>query len=57
MRFTTKFCSLILVAILGSLGLAACDANDGPMEDAGENIDEAADDMKDSMDEVEDEMN
>ena len=39
-----------LIAILfglGALGLAACDTNDGPVEEFGEEVDEAADEVED----------
>ena len=35
---------------LGALGLTACDTNDGPAEEIGEQIDDAADDVEDAVD-------
>lgn len=48
---------LLMVMALGVSGLAVsgCD-NDGPAEEAGENIDQAIDDAGDSMDEAGEEM-
>ena len=49
-----------LVALLigmGAIGgVAACDTNDGPAEEMGEDIDEAGDEMEDAADDVEDEV-
>jgi hypothetical protein len=40
----------VLMLLMGSLtGLQACDDNDGPLEDAGEAVDEAADDVGDAI--------
>jgi hypothetical protein len=39
--------------ILGSLfGLQACDTNEGPLEEAGEELDDAADDVGDALEEA-----
>ena len=35
---------------LGAFGLAACDTNDGPVEEFGEEVDDAADDAEDAVD-------
>ncbi|KCZ55884.1 hypothetical protein HY29_09775 [Hyphomonas beringensis] len=35
---------------LGAFGLAACDSNDGPAEELGEEVDDAADDVQDELD-------
>lgn len=40
----------LLVAMGAIGGVAACEDNDGPMEEAGEELDEAADDVEDSVD-------
>lgn len=40
----------ILVAMGAIGGVAACEDNDGPAEEAGEELDEAADDVEDSVD-------
>jgi hypothetical protein len=49
-----------LVALLigmGAIGgVAACDDNDGPAEEMGEEIDEAGDEMEEAGDELEDEV-
>lgn len=47
MNFLTK--SLCFLLLFATLGLAACD-NDGPLEEAGESIDEAAEDVEDAID-------
>jgi predicted small secreted protein len=42
-----------LIAILlglGAFGLAACDTNEGPAEEFGEEIDDAADELEDATD-------
>ncbi|MEM5516873.1 hypothetical protein WNY37_07915 [Henriciella sp. AS95] len=44
---------LALLFAFGAAGtsmIAACDSNDGPAEEAGEEIDEAADDVEDAVD-------
>ena len=42
---------LALLIGMGAIGgVAAWEDNDGPMEEAGENLDEAADDMEDAVD-------
>lgn len=49
--FTMKKTIIALLFGLGAMGtLAACDSNDGPLEEAGEELDEAADDVKDAVD-------
>ncbi|QYJ00980.1 hypothetical protein KUV46_00975 [Thalassovita mediterranea] len=49
-----------LVALLigmGAIGgVAACDSNDGPAEEMGEEIDEAGDEMEEAGDELEEEV-
>lgn len=35
---------------LGAFGLAACEDNDGPVEEFGEEVDDAADDVEDELD-------
>ncbi len=41
------------VAVIGLIAapmtLAACDTNEGPFEEAGEELDEAADDVEDAV--------
>jgi len=41
---------LFAMGAVGTSALAACDSNDGPLEEAGEDMDEAADDVEDSVD-------
>jgi hypothetical protein len=41
-----------LFMLFGQFGLQACDVNEGPMEEAGEEIDEAADDASDTLEEA-----
>lgn len=54
-----KFLSLVLLGVLAGAG-AACDANDGPVEQVGEDADEAVEDMHETAEEgiekVEDKM-
>jgi hypothetical protein len=38
------------LAITPLMGLVGCDDNDGPMEEAGEAIDDAADEIEDAVD-------
>ena len=46
-----KLQALLIAAVLGvsTLGLAACDSNDGPAEEAGESLDNATDNAGDAM--------
>ena len=44
-----KHLRLFLLALLLGLGVAACDT-DGPAEEAGEEIDEAAEEIEDAVD-------
>ncbi|MES2625061.1 MAG: hypothetical protein V4628_07275 [Pseudomonadota bacterium] len=42
-----------LLLLMGSLaGLQACDDNDGPLEEAAEEVDEAADDVGDAIEDA-----
>jgi len=41
-----------LVLVCGSLGLAACDQDDGPAEQAGEELDEAGEAVKDAVEDA-----
>ena len=45
---------VIALALLGAtgFGITACDFNEGPFEEAGEDLDQAADDVEDGLDEV-----
>jgi hypothetical protein len=41
---------LVLVALIASFGLAGCDVDEGPVEETGEELDEAGDELEDSTD-------
>ncbi|SEL39995.1 hypothetical protein [Halomonas daqiaonensis] len=45
----------LLIAMLGA-GLVACEDEQGPAEEAGENIDESMEEMGEGMEEMGDEM-
>lgn len=45
-----KKAMIALFLSLGAAGISACDTNDGPVEEAGEEIDEAADEIEDEVD-------
>ena len=49
-----KLQALLIAAVLGvsTLGLAACDSNEGPAEEAGESVDDAMDNAGDSMEDA-----
>jgi predicted small secreted protein len=47
MRFTHLAIALGLFAVPA---VAACDTNEGPFEEAGEELDEAGDDIEDALD-------
>lgn len=51
----SKWFVLFLASFL-TLGIAACDSDDGPMEEAGEEMDDAIDGMSDAMDDAMDDM-
>ena len=44
----------LLVAGLALTTIAACDSNDGPLEEAGENLDNAVEETTDEMEEATD---
>jgi len=44
----------MLLLVLFALPLAACDTNDGPAENLGENLDRAAEDTKDAAEDAAD---
>lgn len=48
--------TLALVLSLGTLGLAACEDNEGPAERAGESIDNAAERAGEAMEDAGDEI-
>lgn len=54
----TKRVTLLLAALLGlgTVGLAACDSNDGPAEQAGEQVDDAFDEAGDAAEDAGDEV-
>lgn len=37
---------------LGAFGITACDTNEGPVEEAAEDIDEAVEEVEDEMDDA-----
>jgi hypothetical protein len=43
---------LMMLMMAGLVTLQACDSNDGPLEDAAEEIDDAADDIGDDIDDA-----
>jgi predicted small secreted protein len=45
-----KKAMIALFLSLGAAGISACDTNDGPVEEAGEEIDDAADEIEDEVD-------
>ncbi|RLQ20639.1 hypothetical protein DWB85_16695 [Seongchinamella sediminis] len=51
-----KKLSTIFASTLLALSLSACDSNDGPMEEAGEKIDEGYGEVVDSVEEAADEV-
>lgn len=44
----------ILLAIFGATSLVGCDSNDGPVESAGERVDDAFDNTKDGVEDAAD---
>lgn len=46
----------MFLLVLFALPLAACDTNDGPAEELGENLDNAAEDTKDAVEDAGDEV-
>lgn len=46
----------MFLLVLFALPLAACDTNDGPAEELGENVDNAAEETRDAMEEAGDEV-
>ena len=54
-KMTRKAAELVLIAMFGgTAGLALTGCEEGPMEDAGEEIDDAVDDVGDSIDDATD---
>lgn len=46
------FHKLVLVAIVSAFGLVGCEANDGPVENAGETLDEAGEETANAVEEA-----
>jgi len=42
----------IFLALFGVTSLVGCDSNDGPVESAGERVDDAADDTGDALEDA-----
>ena len=53
MTILRKMCFFMLL-LTGLFGLQACDTNDGPLEEAGEAIDEAGEEIADEIDDATD---
>lgn len=53
MKTLEKF-FLIALTCIGLVTLQACDTNEGPLEETGENIDNAVDDAGDAIDDAAD---
>lgn len=51
-----KYLNILLIALLASVTLVACDSNEGPMEEAGENVDQSVDDVQDATEDATDEV-
>lgn len=51
---TKPYCLIAITALM--LGLGACADNDGPFEELGESMDNAADDVRDGVEEACEEM-
>ncbi len=56
MRNQLTTIALALMLGLGTISLSACESDDGPAENAGEEMDNAMDSAEDSMEEAGDEM-
>ncbi|MFN2426422.1 MAG: hypothetical protein ABR587_08250 [Candidatus Binatia bacterium] len=52
----TRSCSTVLLALALGLGFSACDRRDGPAENVGEEIDDAAGDVRAAGREANEEM-
>lgn len=48
--------SLILLTLLGSIALSACENNDGAFEEAGEQVDRSVENTKDAVEDAGDEI-
>jgi hypothetical protein len=49
-----RFPELTLLALLSCIGVASCDVDEGPAEEAGESLDEAGDEIGDEVDDATD---
>jgi predicted small secreted protein len=47
-----KYLNIFLITILASLSLAGCDTNEGPVEEAGESVGQAAEETEDAGEEI-----
>jgi hypothetical protein len=54
MTITLRKLYFLLLLATGMFGLQACDTNEGPLEEAGEEIDEAAEEIGDEIDDATD---
>ncbi|HLT91098.1 MAG TPA: hypothetical protein VKZ85_09160 [Woeseiaceae bacterium] len=45
-----RLSKLTLLFLLSAFGVAACDVDEGPAEEAGESLDEAGDELEDATD-------
>ena len=51
-RITAVLGTAVLLAMLSLSGGLACDRKEGPMEEAGEAVDDAADELEDEADDM-----
>lgn len=51
-RVLSRLAATLALAAGLSLGLAACDVDEGPVEETGEAIDEAGDEVEEGVDEL-----
>ena len=51
-----KYLNILLIALLASLSLAACDVDEGPMEETGESVDQSVDEVQDATDDATDDV-
>ena len=56
MKFNFETFAALFLTIGFGLLLAGCADNDGPFEEAGEDLDEAVDDTEDALDDAADEL-
>ncbi|MGV3592451.1 MAG: hypothetical protein ACO1PZ_12235 [Gammaproteobacteria bacterium] len=53
----TRKLYILMLMMAGLFTLQACDTNEGPLEEAGEEIDQAADDVGDNIEDAADDLN